>query len=105
MRDTYAIYARTAEADTFTRVATVRGYTTTLSAEGARLASGNGRSPLLEPDVTHSARFQRDAAIVAGRRVRRLSDDHEWTIKAVREQGPPPGHCHVLLADAEANLT
>ena len=100
MRDTYAIYARAAEADTFTRVATVRGYTTQLSADGARRQSVN-----LDPEVTHSARLQKDDAILAGRRVRRLSDDHEWTIKAVREQGPPPGHCHVLLADAEANLT
>ena len=100
MRDTYAIYARTAEADTFTRVATVRGSVTVLSAEGARR-----QSLQLDPEVTHSGRFQKDSAIIAGRRVRRLSDDHEWTIKAVREQGPPPGHCHVLLADAEANRT
>lgn len=100
MRDTYAIYARTAEADTFTRVATVRGSVTVLSAEGARR-----QSLQLDPEVTHSGRFQKDSAIIAGRRVRRLSDDHEWTIKAVREQGPPPGHCHVLLADAEANVT
>ena len=100
MRDSFAIYARTAEADTFSRVATVRGYTTTLSADGARR-----QSLQLDPEVTHSGRFARDDEIIAGRRVRRLSDDHEWTIKAVREQGPPPGHCHVLLADAEANLT
>ncbi len=100
MRDTYAIYARTAEADTFTRVATVRGSVTVLSAEGARR-----QSLQLDPEVTHSGRFQKDSAIIAGRRVRRLSDDHEWTIKTVREQGPPPGHYHVLLADAEANLT
>ncbi len=100
MRDRFAIYERTAEADTFTRVATVRGYITTLSADGARR-----QSLQLDPEVTHSGRFQKDSAILAGRRVRRLSDDHEWTIKTVREQGPPPGHCHVLLADAEANLT
>lgn len=100
MRDDFAIYERTAEADTLTRVATVRGYTTQLSADGARRQSVN-----LDPDVTHSGRFAKDDEIIAGRRVRRLSDDHEWTIKTVREQGPPPGHYHVLLADAEANLT
>lgn len=100
MRDTFAIYARTAESDTLVRKATVRGYTTQLTADGARRASVQ-----LDPEVTHSARMQRSDEIIAGRRVRRLSDDAEWTVKAVREQGPPPGHYHVLLADAEPGVT
>ena len=100
MREAFHVYARTAETDTPVRKATVNGRIEYLSANGARRESLDA-----EPDLTHSGRFPEHKDLQVGRRLRKVSDNTEYIIRVSREQGPPPGHLHLLLAEVEPSLT
>ena len=103
MQDRVAVYAKTAEADTWTRVgdSVLRCCITELSASGARR-----ESRLLEPDVTHVCRMLPNSKIEAGQRFQRQSDKQEFSVRNLRNhRSPSPGQLIVGLAEVANAIT
>ena len=102
MTDHVWVYARTAETDTWTRfIGTLFPIAITeLSAGGTRREVA-----LMETGASHTARTIRDTRIIAGHMLKRVSDDAEFVIRAVRHlTRPVPGQTTLTLTQEEAAI-
>jgi len=101
MRTEIAIWARTAESDTWVvQVASARACITPLDARGRR-----STSVYLDPEISHVARVPLawEAYLIEGRRIVRASDGQEFVIGPTQDNGDSvPRHVRAYLKAAEA---
>ncbi len=103
MRDRVTVHVRTRGEDDWAQVGgPLAALITRLRADGQRRESN-----LPEPDVTHMVRLPLSAreAVVAGRRLRRVTDDAEWLVRFVRVHDGPVQAGHVAAGCAEVEGT
>ena len=105
LQDSVRVYSRTAETETWVRVA---GIATALPCKITPLSASGARreSRLLEPEVTHTCRLRPNEHVAAGQRLQRQSDKQEFVVRNLRTQThPAPGQLILGVAEVENAIT